>query len=126
MTAFLVIGQVAVAFAQQSLTAKAIEIGRTSQLFVDNYIVDNTWTLKYKTQHIDRIFHQPRKHSANPLITVQLEWLSQRQNDSAAGSAARQIEAAVSKVLQHGSMRTADIGGCRSTTDVAQAVIEAL
>ena len=71
------------------------------------------------------------KNIANPLATIlsaamMLEWLSQRQNDSAAGSAARQIEAAVSKILQHGSVRTADIGGCSSTTDVAQAVVEAL
>jgi hypothetical protein len=43
-------------------------IGNTPQLFVDNAIVDNTWTLRYKQQHIDRIFHQPVKHPANPLI----------------------------------------------------------
>lgn len=45
-------------------------IGATPQLFVDNQIVDNTWTLKYKTEHIERVFHVPKKHAANPLLKV--------------------------------------------------------
>jgi hypothetical protein len=52
--------------AQPDAPHDPIEIGTASQLFIDNYIVDNTWTLRYKTQHIDRVFHQPVKHVANP------------------------------------------------------------
>lgn len=56
--------------AQSALPSEPVEIGTTPQLFLDQYIVDNTWTVRYKTQHIDRVFHPPRKHAANPLIKV--------------------------------------------------------
>lgn len=45
-----------------------IKIGTTPQLVLDQHIVDNTWTLKYKTQHVNRVFHAPVKHPANPLL----------------------------------------------------------
>lgn len=48
-----------------------LTIGSTPQLFVDNFIVDNTWALKQKTEHVERVFHAPRKHAANPLLKVQ-------------------------------------------------------
>jgi hypothetical protein len=51
-----------------ALALEPLEIGATPQLFVDNAVVDNTWTLRYKMQHIDRVFHQPVKHPANPLL----------------------------------------------------------
>lgn len=54
--------------AQTGVLDDPIEIGTQPQLFLDNHIVDNTWTLRYKTQHIDRVFHAPVKHPANPLI----------------------------------------------------------
>lgn len=57
--------------AQTSIPAEPVEIGATPQLFLDNFIVDNTWTLRYKQQHINRVFHAPRKHPANPLLKVQ-------------------------------------------------------
>jgi hypothetical protein len=57
--------------ADTSLPSEPIEIGAIPQLVVDNYIVDNTWAMRYKTQHVDRVFHPPRKHPANPLIAVQ-------------------------------------------------------
>jgi hypothetical protein len=53
------------------LPAEPVSIGPTPQLLLDNHIVDNTWTLRYKTQHIDRVFHAPVKHPANPLLKVQ-------------------------------------------------------
>ncbi|HEX5102624.1 MAG TPA: hypothetical protein VFV87_02355 [Pirellulaceae bacterium] len=56
------------AAAQTALPSEPVEIGTQPQLFVDQYIVDNTWTLRYKTQHIDRVFHAPEKHLQNPLI----------------------------------------------------------
>src|SRR5687767_14157877 len=54
-----------------SIPAEPVHIGNMPQLFVDNHIVDNTWTLKYKKQHIDRIFHAPRKHAGNRILKVQ-------------------------------------------------------
>jgi hypothetical protein len=53
-------------FAQ--LPEEPVEIGTTPQFFVDNYIVDNVWAIKYKSQFVTRVFHAPRKHPANPLI----------------------------------------------------------
>src|SRR5688572_23156573 len=50
------------------MTVEPIEIGTTPQLFVDNFIVDNTWAMRQKVQHIDRVFHQPVKHAQNPLL----------------------------------------------------------
>jgi hypothetical protein len=56
--------------AQTAIPDEPVEIGTTPQLLLDHYIVDNTWTLRYKTQHIDRIFHAPTKHPSNPLIKL--------------------------------------------------------
>jgi hypothetical protein len=56
--------------AQTEGSIRPIAIPTTPQLFVDNHIVDNTWTLKYKTEHIERVFHVPQKHQANPLLKV--------------------------------------------------------
>ena len=60
-----------VAGAQTSIPREPVEIGATPQLLLDNYIVDNTWTMRYKTQHIDRVFHVPQKHAGNPLVQFQ-------------------------------------------------------
>lgn len=54
--------------AGMSLGDEPIQIGTTPQLFLDQHIVDNTWTLRYKTQHVNRVFHTPVKHAANPLL----------------------------------------------------------
>lgn len=56
------------AAAETRIPREPVEIGTDPQLLVDNHIVDNTWTLRYKTQHIERIFHAPQKHPRNPLI----------------------------------------------------------
>lgn len=47
-----------------------IEIGATPQLVLDDYIVDNTWTMRYKAEHIDRVLHVPKKHPSNPLVKL--------------------------------------------------------
>ena len=61
----------ALAMAQTAIPAEPVEIGTTPQLFLDHYIVDNTWALRYRTQHVERVFHAPKKHPANPLLKVQ-------------------------------------------------------
>ncbi len=68
---------------------------------------------------------------ANPLATIlsagmMLDWLGHRHNDPACIAAAAHIEAAVAEMLAEGSVRTPDLGGSSSTTDVAQAVAEAI
>ncbi len=59
------------AFAQTAVPDEPVEIGTTPQLLLDNYVVDNTWALRHKTQHVERVFHAPKKHPANPLIKAQ-------------------------------------------------------
>jgi 3-isopropylmalate dehydrogenase len=68
---------------------------------------------------------------ANPLATIlsagmMLDWLGDRHNDSACAEAGRAIEQAVAAVLLDGSVRTRDLGGEASTTEVAQAVAQRL
>jgi isocitrate/isopropylmalate dehydrogenase len=60
----------------------------------------------------------------NPLASIlaakmMLEWLGERQ-------IAVDIERAVAHVVEHGAVRTYDLGGSASTTDVAMAVAESL
>jgi 3-isopropylmalate dehydrogenase len=67
---------------------------------------------------------------ANPLATIlsagmMLNWLGEKHSDPNALAAARAIEQAVTEVLLDGQVRTADIGGNASTSDVAQAVAHA-
>jgi hypothetical protein len=45
-----------------------VEIGHTPQFFIDDYIVDNRWSLKPKTEEVVRVFHAPKKHERNPLF----------------------------------------------------------
>ncbi|MCS6852640.1 MAG: hypothetical protein NZ700_15905 [Gemmataceae bacterium] len=56
------------AVGQTSIPPEPVEIGTTPQLVLDSYIVDNTWAVRYKTQHVNRVFHPPRKHPGNPLL----------------------------------------------------------
>jgi len=51
-----------------STGSEPIEIGRRTQFFVDDYMVDNRWSLKPKTEEVVRAFHAPLKHHANPVI----------------------------------------------------------
>jgi hypothetical protein len=52
-----------------SLPREPVEIGQEPQFVFDGWIVENYWALKYKRQSVDRVFHQPTKHAANPLLT---------------------------------------------------------
>jgi hypothetical protein len=51
-----------------ALPTEPVAIGTTPQFFVDDYIVDNRFAIKYKNYALVRKFHQPVKHAANPLI----------------------------------------------------------
>jgi 3-isopropylmalate dehydrogenase len=68
---------------------------------------------------------------ANPLATMlsagmMLDWLGDRHNDSSCAAAASAIENAVAALLHDGAVRTRDLGGAASTTEVAKAVAERL
>jgi 3-isopropylmalate dehydrogenase len=68
---------------------------------------------------------------ANPLATIlsaamMLEWLGDRHKDPSCVKAASAIEQAVAAVLLEGAVRTRDLGGKASTTEVAQAVAKRL
>lgn len=54
------------AFAQ--LPAEPVEIGHEPQVFVDDWLVDNRFAIKYKTNAVTRVLHPPEKHESNPLI----------------------------------------------------------
>jgi 3-isopropylmalate dehydrogenase len=67
---------------------------------------------------------------ANPVATIlsaamMLDWLAQRQQDARCATAAEQIRAGVNSTLSAG-VRTVDIGGTASTTDVTRAVGQAV
>ncbi len=71
------------------------------------------------------------KDVANPLALIlsasmMLDWLGHRNADPVALKAGRQLEEAVTSVLAAGQVRTADIGGTSSTTQMGHAVREAL
>jgi len=50
------------------LPAEPVEIGTAPQFFVDDYMVDNRFAIKYKHNEVVRRFHPPVKHEANPLL----------------------------------------------------------
>lgn len=71
------------------------------------------------------------KNVANPLATIlsaamMLDWLGDRHDDSESLQAAAKIERAVESVVGDASTLTPDLGGNASTTDVANAVADAL
>lgn len=55
-----------------SIPSEPVAIGTEPQFVFDNYIVDNHWAIKYKRQAVERVFHQPQKHAANPVMTGHL------------------------------------------------------
>src|SRR5688572_9459687 len=73
------------ALSQIAPSPAPIEIGTTPQLFVDHHVVDNTWAIKYKTQHVERVFHPPVKHSKNPLLKVQGGYVCVARDDKTGG-----------------------------------------
>ncbi len=66
--AFCLLTQCACSIHGQSLPKEPVEIGTTPQFVFDNYIIDNHWAIKYKREAVQRAFHQPQKHKANPVI----------------------------------------------------------
>ena len=67
------------------------------------------------------------KNVANPMATIlsaamMLDWLGDKHDDEVCLEAAVTIENAVAKLLEHGEVRTPDIGGSSSTTDVAESI----
>jgi hypothetical protein len=51
------------------LPSEPIEIGNEPQFLYDNHVVDNLWAIRYKRQAVRRVFHAPKKHASNPLMT---------------------------------------------------------
>ncbi|MGG1639010.1 isocitrate/isopropylmalate dehydrogenase family protein [Paenibacillus sp. NRS-1760] len=71
------------------------------------------------------------RNLANPIATIlsgsmMLEWLSDRHQDDRLKEAAQGIDQAVRAVLRQQHIRTADIGGTSSTSQVGDAVAAAL
>jgi len=69
------------------------------------------------------------KNVANPLAMIlsaamMLDWLGDRRGDPTCLSAAELLEKAVAKVVVDGNLRTPDLGGVSSTTEVAMAVAD--
>ena len=51
------------------IPSEPVVIGSEPQFLHDGYIVDNVWAIRYKRQAVQRVFHQPRKHPGNPILT---------------------------------------------------------
>lgn len=72
----LILSFIVIVFPQNSVSAQLrmlptepVQIGTVPQFVFDGYIVDNHYALKYKQQAMERIFHVPKKHAKNPLIS---------------------------------------------------------
>jgi hypothetical protein len=50
------------------LPNEPVEIGTAPQFLFDRFIIDNHWAIKYKTETVRRVFHQPVKYEQNPVI----------------------------------------------------------
>ncbi|TWU58298.1 isocitrate/isopropylmalate dehydrogenase family protein [Rubripirellula reticaptiva] len=71
------------------------------------------------------------KNVANPMATIlsaamMLDWLGDKHGDDVCLAAAVLLEEAVAMVLADGTVRTPDIGGKSSTTEVAHAIAAAI
>ncbi|QDU00137.1 hypothetical protein [Gimesia aquarii] len=64
----------------RTLPTEPIEIGTVPQFVFDGYIVDNYYALKYKQQSMERIFHAPKKHGMNPLISGEGGYVNVRRD----------------------------------------------
>jgi len=67
------------------------------------------------------------KNVANPIAMIlsaamMLDWLGERHDDKVAQQAAERIEQSVAQMLLEGNVRTPDMGGTASTTDVADCI----
>jgi len=68
---------------------------------------------------------------ANPIAAIlsakmMLEWIAKTHGDEAPKRAADKIEKAVERVLMEGKVRTYDLGGESSTTEVGDAIADAV
>ncbi|WP_146458366.1 isocitrate/isopropylmalate dehydrogenase family protein [Rubripirellula tenax] len=71
------------------------------------------------------------RNAANPMATIlsaamMLDWLGDKHSDPVCHDASIVLEGAVAKVLADGKIQTRDVGGTSSTTEVAQAIAQAL
>jgi len=71
--------------------------------------------------------HLSGKKKANPIATIlaakmMLEWMAERHSDKALKKAAEKIEKAVAHVLVEGKVRTYDLGGKSSTSEMGDAI----
>lgn len=71
------------------------------------------------------------RNIANPIATIlsasmMLDWLGERYDDEQCTAAAAAIEQGVASVLRERQVRTRDLGGQASTTDLAEAIAEAV
>lgn len=69
------------------------------------------------------------RNVANPMamflsVAMMFDWLGDKHNDAVCLEAAVRLEDAVAQVILDGSVRTPDLGGNASTTEVASAVAE--
>jgi 3-isopropylmalate dehydrogenase len=71
------------------------------------------------------------KNIANPLATIlsaamMFDWLGERHDNAKAITVAQKIETAVQAVLIAGELRTPDLGGSATTTEITDAVLQNL
>jgi hypothetical protein len=53
------------------IPAEPLVIGTQPQFVFDRTVIDNQWAIKYKSQALETVFHQPVKHPKNPLLVGQ-------------------------------------------------------
>jgi hypothetical protein len=56
------------AHAASSLPVEPVEIRTTPQFFADDYLVDNRWAVRQRSEAVLRVFHAPKKSPKNPLF----------------------------------------------------------
>lgn len=48
--------------------AEPLAISTEPQFVFDNYVIDNTWAIRQGRESLRRVFHQPQKFEANPIL----------------------------------------------------------
>jgi len=65
------------------LPKEPLAIGVEPQFFIDDYLVDNRWSLRQKHGAVVRVFHEPQKHEKNPVIAGDGGYVSVVRDDEA-------------------------------------------